>query len=86
MVAKAPEGETLSQFAPLCTEALAVKLVALPAVIERVCDDGAALFKVPKKFSEVGANVSVPPAAGLTTRVTAAVWVTPPETTETVPP
>jgi hypothetical protein len=59
LVVRAPEGERLSQFVPpLCTEALAVKLVALPAVTERICDAGAALFNVPKKFSEVGLRVT----------------------------
>ena len=85
MVVSAPEGEMLSQFPPLPVDALAVKLVELPAVTDKGCEAGALLFKVPKKFSEVGVNVSGP-AAALTTRVTAAVRVTPPETTEMVPP
>jgi hypothetical protein len=75
----------LSQFAPpLWTDALAVKLVALVAVTDRVCEAGAAVFSVPLKVNEVGAKVRVP-AAGFTTRVTDAVRVTLPETTEMVP-
>lgn len=54
-----PEGEMLSQFdAPLCTEALAVKLVELVAVTERVCGAGEEAFKVPLKLIEVGVIVS----------------------------
>ena len=58
MVVSAHEGETLSQFGtPLGTDALAVKLVVLPAVTERVCDAGAAPPAVALKVRDVGLSV-----------------------------
>ena len=55
LVVSAPDGEMLSQFTePLCTDELAVKLVAVVAFTVRVCDAGEELFNVPLKVSELG--------------------------------
>ena len=54
------------------------------ALTVTVCDAGAELFNVPLKVSELGVTVNVL-VAGATVRVTAAVRVTPPETTEILP-
>ena len=62
MVLRLPEGEMVSQFVlPFDTDALAVKLVAVAAVTDRVCDGGAAPFKVALKVSDVGLTDSLPP-------------------------
>jgi hypothetical protein len=60
LVVSATEGEMLSQLGtPLGTDALAVKLVALPAVTERGCGAGAPPPAVALKFRDVGLRVTL---------------------------
>ena len=75
MVVSAPEGEMLSQFVPpLWTDALTVKLVALVAVTDKVCDAGAAPPTVALNAKEVGLSVT-PVLARATTSLTPTVCV-----------
>ena len=82
-VVRAPEGEIESQFRPpFCTDALAVKLVALVAVTDSVCAAGADWFTVPLKVNAVGLIVNV---GAVILRVTGTVSELRPELIETVP-
>ena len=75
LVVSAPEGEMLSQFAPpLCTDALAVKLVARMALTVRLCDGGDAPPAVTVKAKDVGLRVTGVGAAA-TAKLTPAVCV-----------
>ena len=72
MVSRLPEGEIVSQpVLPLCTLALAVKLVAVAADTVNVCAAGSDPFTAPLKVSDEVLSVSdppvVPPATSATT-------------------
>lgn len=86
LVVSAPEGEMLSQVGtPPGTDALAVKLVGLAAVTDRICGAGAVLFNVPLNTSDVGLSV-IPLVACATASLTLTVCVPRNVRREIVPP
>ncbi len=75
LVVRFPEGEMDSQRTPPPdTAALAENGVGLPAVTERICDEGAEPPAVALNVNELGVTVIVLPLL-VTVRVTGTVWV-----------
>jgi len=73
LVVRLPEGEIDSQLPPLCVEGVAVNVVGVDAVTDRVWANGFAPPWVPVKVSVVGVTLK-PPPAGAMLKVTATEW------------